>query len=121
MSVINLNITYHSLDIGPVAYGVWNTDLGISYGNLSNSYATNTASLAVGGVILIPLTLKYGRRPMYLATTLLSTVSAVWMAKQEVVGDFIGNNFLSGLAGGVADAIVQLTVYPILWPDFYTH
>ena len=99
-----------SLDIGTVAYGVWNEELGISYANLSNSYATNTAALAVGGVILIPLTLKYGRRPMYLATSLALTLSSVWMAQSRVLGDFIGSNLISGLAGAVGDAIVQMTV-----------
>ncbi|KAG4441700.1 hypothetical protein IFR05_002834 [Cadophora sp. M221] len=108
---------YTILDIGTVAYGVWNAELGISYSNLSNSYATNTAALAVGGIILIPLTLKYGRRPMYLVTSLALTLSSVWMAKQRVVGDFIGSNLISGLAGAVGDAIVQLTIADL----FFVH
>ncbi|PVH81663.1 sugar transporter [Cadophora sp. DSE1049] len=108
---------YTILDIGTVAYGVWNEELGISYANLSNSYATNTAALAVGGVILIPLTLKYGRRPMYLATSLALTLSSVWMAKSRVIGDFIGSNLISGLAGAVGDAIVQLTIADL----FFVH
>lgn len=99
-----------SLDIGTVTYGVWNAELGISYQNLSNSYAANTASLAVGGIILIPLTLKFGRRPMYLGTSLVLTLGAVWSAKQRVLSDFIGSNIISGFAGAVGDAIVQLTV-----------
>jgi hypothetical protein len=47
---------------------------------------------------------------MYLATTLVLALSAVWMALQRTVGDFIGNNILSGLAGSVGDVLVQLTV-----------
>ncbi|KAH7323642.1 serine/threonine kinase 16 [Rhexocercosporidium sp. MPI-PUGE-AT-0058] len=108
---------YTILDIGTVAYSTWNAELGISYSNLSNAYACNTAALAVGGVILIPLTLKYGRRPVYLLTSLALTLSSVWMAKAGVVGDFIGSNLVSGLAGAVGDAIVQLTIADL----FFTH
>jgi MFS family permease len=93
-----------------VAWAVWNEELEISYENLSNLYASNTAALAVGCIVLVPISLKYGRRPMYLATTLVLALSAVWMALQRTFGDFIGNNILSGLAESVGDVLVQLTV-----------
>lgn len=91
-------------------WAVWNEELGISFQNLSNSYASSTAALAVGCIVLVPISLKYGRRPMYIATTFALTLAAVWMARQRRVSDFICSNILSGLAGSVGDVLVQLTV-----------
>ena len=99
-----------SLDISTVAWPRWNIELGISYSNLSNSFATDTSALACRCIILVPLTLKYGRRHVYLSTTLVLACAAVWMASQKTVGDLIGNNLLAGLAGSVGDVVLQLTV-----------
>ncbi|KAL2072200.1 hypothetical protein VTL71DRAFT_11543 [Oculimacula yallundae] len=108
---------YTILDIGTVAYALWNKRLGISFQNLSNAYGANTASLAVGGIFLIPLTLKYGRRPVYLATSLGLTLAAVWMANAKTLGDFVGANLISGISGSVGDAIVQFTIADL----FFVH
>ncbi|KAL6246098.1 hypothetical protein RBB50_007251 [Rhinocladiella similis] len=103
-----------------VAVPLWqdfNTELGISYAVLNDSYATNMATLSVGCIFFIPLALRFGRRPVYLVTALIMLASAVWQAKMKTVGDMFGTNALSGFAGAVNEAIFQVTIADL----FFVH
>ena len=96
-----------------VAGPLWeplNTSLGITYNELNWAYATNSGALAVGCVIFIPLALKFGRRPVYIATSAILTLTSVWQAKQTNRGDMFGAQVLSGLAGATNETLIQLTV-----------
>ena len=77
---------------------------------LNVSYATGCAGLAVGGLVFIPLALKYGRRPIYLVSTIAQCLFSVWAAKTTTVGDLIGWNTLNCLFGSLSEIIVQITV-----------
>ncbi|KAH6995224.1 major facilitator superfamily domain-containing protein [Ilyonectria destructans] len=88
----------------------FNEELGISYDMLNNGYATNMATLAVGCIIFIPVALRIGRRPVYIATALIMFATAVWQARMQTVGDMIGTNAVMGLAGAVNEALFQVTV-----------
>ena len=46
-----------------------NKDIGFSYAIMKDSYAAGCGSLAIGGLFLVPLSLKYGRRPVYILST----------------------------------------------------
>ncbi|KAH7323818.1 serine/threonine kinase 16 [Rhexocercosporidium sp. MPI-PUGE-AT-0058] len=87
-----------------------NEELGFSYTALNNGYATNVAALAVGCVFFVPVALKYGRRPIYLTTTLLMLLSCIWQAKMTNLADLYLSVFLSGLASAVNEALIQITV-----------
>lgn len=82
----------------------------MSYDALNNGYATNMATLSVGCIIFVPIALRIGRRPVYIITALVLLAAAVWQANQRTVGDMIGANAISGLAGAVNEAIFQVTV-----------
>lgn len=47
---------------------------------------------------------------VYIVTALVMLGSAIWQAKMYTVGDMIGSNAISGLAGAVNEAIFQVTV-----------
>ena len=106
-----------SLDIGTVIWFPLNTELGISFSTLSNSFAANLAGLAVGCVVLIPLAAMYGRGPVYIISTLIQMGTAIWQAKMQTTGDLIGSNVVSGFAGAVSESIVQMTVSDL----FFVH
>ncbi|KKY14476.1 putative major facilitator superfamily [Diplodia seriata] len=110
-------MAFVDLDIGTVIWGDLNAELGISYSNLNNSFAANCAGLAVGCIFLIPYTLKYGRRPIYILSCSLMLASAVWQAKMQTVTDLLLTNVLSGLGGAVSEAIVQMTISDL----FFVH
>ncbi|EKG10849.1 Major facilitator superfamily [Macrophomina phaseolina MS6] len=105
------------LDIGTVIWGDLNTELGISYESLDNSFAANCAGLAVGCIFLIPYALKYGRRPIYLLSCCSMLASAIWQANMETTTDLILSNVFSGVGGAVSEAIVQMTISDL----FFVH
>jgi MFS family permease len=82
----------------------------MSYSVLNDGYATNMAALSVGCIIFVPIALRIGRRPVYLATALIMMAAAIWQAEMHTVGDMIGANVISGLAGAVNEALFQVTV-----------
>ncbi|KIX00793.1 uncharacterized protein Z518_09858 [Rhinocladiella mackenziei CBS 650.93] len=103
-----------------VAVPLWqdfNTELGMSYAVLNDGYATNMATLSVGCIIFVPIALRIGRRPVYILTALVMLAAAIWQAKMRTVGDMIGANAISGLAGAVNEAIFQVTVSDL----FFVH
>lgn len=102
-------IVFALLDINTVIYGDLNADLGFSYTALNQSFASNTAGLALGCVIFIPFALKFGRRPIYLVSIVISLATAIWQARMETVGDLYGANIVAGLAGSISETVVAMT------------
>ena len=98
------------LDIGVVVFQDYNELLGISYSDLNNTFAANCIGLAFGCIIFIPFSLKYGRRPVYLASQFVQFLCAIWSASLRTYPNMIAVNIFDGLAGAVADTIVQMTV-----------
>lgn len=60
-----------------------NIQLGFNYAILNDSYAIGCGTLALGGLLLIPFALKYGRRPVYLMSTVIQLGMSVWTAKMQ--------------------------------------
>jgi MFS family permease len=84
---------------------------------LSNSFAANLAGLAVGCIFLIPLAAMYGRRPVYLISTLVQMGTAIWQARMKTTADLIASNVVGGFAGAVSESIVQMTISDL----FFVH
>lgn len=110
-------LTFVQLDIGFTAWEAYQTELGFSINLLNGAAATNYAGLAIGCIFFVPLVHKYGRRPMYIFSTLLQLVSCIWFAKTETTGDLIGSNLFSGLGGAISETIVQITIADL----FFVH
>lgn len=109
--------TFVQLDIAFTAWGAYQTELGFSVNLLNGAAATNYAGLAVGCIFFVPLVHKYGRRPMYIFSTVLQLLSCVWFAKTQTKGDLIGSNIISGLGGAISETIVQVTIADL----FFVH
>lgn len=110
-------LTFVQLDVGFTSWGQYQDELGFSVDFLNASAAVNYAGLAVGCVFLVPLVHKYGRRPMYIGSTLLQLVSCVWLACTNTRGDMIGSNLISGISGAISETIVQVTIADL----FFVH
>jgi predicted MFS family arabinose efflux permease len=87
-----------------------NAELGFSYEQLNNSYGVSAATLSFGCVMFTPFALRYGRRPVYIITSLLMFVTNIWAAEMKTLGDLMGTNVVLGLAGSVNEALYQMTV-----------
>ncbi|OKL64099.1 hypothetical protein UA08_00624 [Talaromyces atroroseus] len=93
------------------------TQLGFTDEILNDSYAAGCAALAVGSVILIPFALKYGRRPLYVVSTVVQFAVSIWSAKMQTVGDLMGINVIQCFFGSLAEVIVQMTIADL----FFVH
>lgn len=94
-----------------------NIELGFSFSALNNSYATGSATLAVGALLFIPFALKYGRRPIYLFSLLGQFGVAIWAAKMRTVADLFLIQAFNCLLGSLAEVIVQMTIADV----FFVH
>lgn len=91
--------------------------LGFSYESLNDSYAAGSAGLSVGALIFIPFALKFGRRPVYVLSTLVQFFMSIWFAKVETVADIVLVNVFACLVGALAEVLVQMTVADL----FFVH
>lgn len=103
--------------MGFTSWDQYQSELGFSDDLLNASVAINYAGLAVGCVFLIPLVHKYGRRPMYIFSTLLQLLSCVWLGATHTSVDMILSNLISGISGGISETIVQITIADL----FFVH
>lgn len=110
-------LTFVQLDIGFTAWQQYQDELGFSISLLNAAAAINYAGLAVGCVFFVPLVQKYGRRPVYIFSTVLQLVSCIWFAVTQTTGDLVGSNLISGLGGAISETIVQITIADI----FFVH
>jgi MFS family permease len=85
-------------------------ELGFSLSALNNSYATGSATLAVGALLFIPFALKFGRRPIYLFSLAGQLAIAVWAAKMKTTADLFLIQAFNCLLGALAEVIVQMTI-----------
>jgi MFS family permease len=85
---------------------LWDT----TFNDLNNIYGANLAGLAVGCILFIPFALKYGRRVVYLFSVTVTLASTIWMAQVNGLVPLVIANLISGLAGAVSEALVQMTV-----------
>ncbi|KPM46327.1 hypothetical protein AK830_g218 [Neonectria ditissima] len=105
------------INAGAPTWGVMHDQLGFSYEILNDSYAAGCASLAVGSLLLIPFALKFGRRPLYLFSTVLQFALSIWSAKMQTVADLMLINVIQCLFGSLAEVIVQMTIADV----FFVH
>ncbi|EFY97710.1 Major facilitator superfamily transporter [Metarhizium robertsii ARSEF 23] len=107
--------TFVQLDIGFTAWNQYQEELGLSVGTLNGATALNYAGLAVGSFLFIPLMHKYGRRPLYIVSTMLQLASCVWFARANTQADMWLANLVSGLGGAVCETVVQVTICDIFF------
>lgn len=104
------NHYFFRIDCAPVTWGPMNRQLGFSYAVLDDSYAIGCGTLAIGGPLLIPFALKYGRRPVYLMSTAIQLGMSIWTARMQTVADLLLINAFSNLVAALAETMVQMTV-----------
>ncbi|KAL6362259.1 hypothetical protein LRP88_04337 [Fusarium phalaenopsidis] len=91
-------------------WGPMQRELGFSDQVLTASYAIGCAFLAIGAVILVPFALKFGRRPLYIFSSLVQCGVSIWSAKLQNVADLFLVNVLCTGFGALAEVIVQMTI-----------
>ncbi|RSL71291.1 hypothetical protein CEP53_001568 [Fusarium sp. AF-6] len=96
-------------------WGPMRRELGFSDQVLTASYAIGCAFLAIGAIILVPFALKFGRRPLYIISSLVQCGVSIWSAKLQNVADLLLVNVLCTGFGALAEVIVQMTIADMLF------
>jgi MFS family permease len=109
--------TFVQLSLGFTAWGPLEDELDFTDDQLNSGVAINYGGLALGCIIFIPFIHKYGRRPLYIFSSLLQLASVIWQAKTYTLGDYLGSNLISGLGGAISETVVQITIADI----FFVH
>ncbi|KAF5686674.1 hypothetical protein FDENT_5677 [Fusarium denticulatum] len=92
-------------------------DMRVTYDQLNYGVAFNSAGLALGSFLFIPLARKYGSRPCYILSTGLMAAVSWWSGRMETVGEMYITNFLSGLAASINETISEITIADL----FFVH
>lgn len=87
-----------------------NLQLGFSYPILDDAYGVGCGTLALGGLLLILVALKFGRRPIYLLSKAVQVGRSIWAIKMENVAGLMAINAISNLVAALAEVMVQMTV-----------
>lgn len=85
-------------------------DLHVTYTQLNRAMSVNFVGLAMGCYLFIPAAKKFGRRPVYIVSTMLMVATSFWSASLKSLTDLYVCNLLQGLAGATNEAIVEITV-----------
>lgn len=105
------------LDIIGIALDGYTQELDLTYELFNDAIAMNYAGLALGCIFFNPFVHKYGRRPLYLISSVIQLVAAIWSAAIHTGGELIAVNFLSGIGGAISETIVMITIVDM----FYLH
>ncbi|OJJ66499.1 hypothetical protein ASPBRDRAFT_69646 [Aspergillus brasiliensis CBS 101740] len=98
-------------------WGPVHEQLGFSWATLNNSYAIGCGFLGIGAVILTPLALKFGRRPLYLSSILIVFAVGIWSAKMQKTVDIMLVNVFSCASGALSEVMIQMTIADV----FFVH
>lgn len=69
----------------------------------------------MGNLIWMPLIVKYGRRPTYLASFTLYTISAIWVGVSKTYGNTLTARIIMGFAAGSGECLAPLTISDIFF------
>ena len=87
-------------------------------GNISKvAYFYTGAALlqGVGNLFWIPCIIKFGRRPVYVCSIVLFTVTSIWCgAARSYASELVGRLFL-GFFSGAAECLAPLTIADIFF------
>jgi MFS family permease len=93
-----------------VVWGPQTRDLGWQFEQLNRGYAFSIAGQGLGCLLMIPVAIKFGRRPVYLFGVALSLCTSLWQAQMTSLHELYTVSFLEGMAASLTEACVQMTI-----------
>lgn len=89
-------------------------DFGVSLSTFISAVQGGTiAAIAVGSLLFNSLAVKYGKRPVYLGTTIGLMVSCFWAAEANSFRSFVAARVLCGLCMAPMEALVPASIADI--------
>ncbi|EGX96116.1 Major facilitator superfamily transporter [Cordyceps militaris CM01] len=115
--LVYVGVTFAWVDLTLIRNRYLAADLAMDAPQLAVSTSFRYIGMALAAILFIPLGYKYGRRPAYLASTLLQLAAAVWMALVRHPWEYRAANCLAGAGAVVAQALVPMTITDL----FFVH
>ncbi|KAF4966919.1 hypothetical protein FSARC_5452 [Fusarium sarcochroum] len=106
MLVFAVTVTvFTSLSIQTNFWQQMSPELNITFEQLNHAQSTNLAGLAMGCILFIPLTKKYGRRLTYILATAVMATMAIWSSKINSMAELYVVNLINAkyLMESIAD------------------
>ncbi|KAI1629992.1 major facilitator superfamily domain-containing protein [Exophiala viscosa] len=98
----------------------WTTvseETGVTLTNMNGGSALNYLLLGFINIFWIPTAMKIGRRPVFLASTVLCMCAGIWLAKFNGTAQWMLAMVLNGMGTAAYQAVIQLSVFDM----FFTH
>ena len=92
-------------------------ETGVSLTNMNGGSALNYLLLGFVNIFWIPLAMKIGRRPVFLATTIICMLSGIWTGKFHGTAQWMLSIALNGVGTSAYQAVIQLSVFDM----FFAH
>ncbi len=100
--------------VAPV-YGVLKEYYGVSLNTLNVASALCYLFLGVGCLILQPIALKIGRRPVYMVGSIFDIIGNIVCGTGKTVGSLQANMALSGFGAAPVDSLIQISITDIFF------
>lgn len=98
----------------------WTTvseDIGVNMNNMNGGSALNWLLLGLFNVLWIPTAMKIGRKPVFIATTVIASCAMVWIGKCNGNAQWFLAMTVNGLGVAGYEAMIQLTIFD----TFFVH
>ncbi|GAA6013740.1 hypothetical protein JCM10207_008176 [Rhodosporidiobolus poonsookiae] len=91
--------------------------VGISYNTLTQGTGYLYGFYGWGGVLILPLALKFGHRPVYLGTMLVVFAMCIWVPWITTDGQWIASRIIYGTFGSPCESLNEVSISMI----YYSH
>ena len=78
-------------------------------------FTTTALMQGVGMLFWMPLILKFGRRPIYVTSFALYTITAIWAGVAKTYGNELAARIIMGIAAGSGECLAPLTIADIFF------
>jgi MFS family permease len=98
----------------------WTTvseDTGVSLVNMNGGSALNYLLLGFCNVWWIPFAMKYGRRSVFIFTTMICMCAGIWLGRMNGTAQWMLAMVLNGVGTSAYQAVIQLSIFDM----FFAH
>lgn len=99
----------------PPLYSVFIANLNVTVKELSNGLAFQFLFLAVGCALLQPLSMKIGKRPIYLLETVIALVSHAVLSTATDKRKYYAFGSINGFSCAAMDSLIQISIADIFF------
>ena len=83
-------------------------------------FTTTALMQGVGNLFWMPLIVKYGRRPVYIASFSIYTATAIWAGVATVYVNELAARVIMGFASGSGECLAPLTIADLFCELLFT-